>query len=511
MQDGLIFADKFFNIKVRCFVMDAPAKSFVLGTKGHSGYYSCTRCTQKGQMLKHRLIFPTECECTLRTNDTFRNRLQPEHHLRQSVSPLETLNIDIVQQCSLDYMHVICLGVMRTLLNAWVKKKGEDYSLMSWKCETISKELCFNSNNVTKEFQRKPRSLRDLERWKATELRQFLLYTGPFILRNVLSSERYNHFLKLSLALRILLDCNDCRKNNKCAEKLLKSFVNEIPLLYESSFLTYNFHALLHIHEDAKRYGNLDEISAFKFENYLQTVKRQVRKGQNVAAQIYKRQVEKTMSQNNIFSVEDFQYTPSSNVTALQQVYVPQSDNIVRLLMELRTEVASLKTEVVDLKRELKEFKDGNKRQLIKLTEEVLETKLECRKHHGQNLIVDELNEAQKLPFNNKNDLNEFENLLQENEEKLKQFKELIAKTGGEGPAQFLRSSVRKVYSDELATLYSWKGTSTKPSAEKCFIITLIKNICHLKYKTTDREMNVILQKHFVHAKDRLTKRKRND
>ncbi|XP_075167776.1 uncharacterized protein LOC142239921 [Haematobia irritans] len=118
---------------------------------------------------------------------------------------------------------------------------------------------------------------------------------------------------------------------------------------------------------------------------------------------------------------------------------------------------------------------------------------------------------CQKLPFNNKNDLNEFENLLQENEEKLKQIKEVTAKTGGEGHAQFLRYSVRKVYSDELATLYGWKGTSTKPSAEKSFIITLIKNICHLKYETTDREMNVVLQKHFVHAKDRLTKTKRSD
>lgn len=292
MQEGLVFADKFFNIKVRCFVMDAPAKSFVLGTKGHSGYFCCTRCTQKGQIVKHRLILPIESECTVRTNDTFRNRSQPQHHLKQSISPLEKLNIDIISQCSLDYMHVVCLGVMRTLLNAWVNIKGEQYSLVSWKCNTISNELSFNTKNITKEFQRKPRTLKYLERWKATELRQFLLYTGPFILKNVLSSELYSHFLKLSLALRILLDHNDCKKNNNCAEKLLKSFVNEIPSFYESCFLTYNFHALMHIHEDAKLHGSLESISAFKFENYLQTIKRKVRKGQSVAAQIYKRHVE---------------------------------------------------------------------------------------------------------------------------------------------------------------------------------------------------------------------------
>lgn len=150
----------------------------------------------------------------------------------------------------------------------------------------------FNRRNVTNEFQRKPRTLKELDRWKATELRQFLLYTGPFILKKVLSPERYSNFLKLSLAFTILLDTNDSKINNSCAKELLKSFVCEIPILYDLCFLTYNFHNLLHIHEDAKLHGSLDGISAFKFENHLQKVKRKVRKAGGVATQIYKRCVE---------------------------------------------------------------------------------------------------------------------------------------------------------------------------------------------------------------------------
>lgn len=93
----------------------------------------------------------------------------------------------------------------------------------------------------------------------------------------------------------------------------------------------------------------------------------------------------------------------------------------------------------------------------------------------------------------------------------------------------YLRSAIRKVFTDELASLYSWKGTSEKPSAEKLFIVTVIKSktlilsnkiinniyffsfidICHIKYNADDKEINRILQKHFAHSKERLTKRKR--
>jgi len=44
-------------------------------------------------------------------------------------------------------------------------------------------------NCVPIEFQRKPRSLNYVKKWKATEYRQLLLYSEPFILKNILSNE----------------------------------------------------------------------------------------------------------------------------------------------------------------------------------------------------------------------------------------------------------------------------------------------------------------------------------
>lgn len=299
IQEGLHYERKTYEIKMRCFIMDAPARSFIIGTKGHTGYYSCIRCTQKGQMFKNRVVFPITTDSSMRCNETFRSRNQPEHHNEKGPTILETLQIDMVKQIALDYMHVVCLGVTRTLLNAWVKKKGDQFSLTSWKVEMLSNSLVNIRACIPSEFNRKPRALKDLDSFKATELRQFLLYTGPYLLKQILTPERYHHFLNLSVAIRILLDDKNCIVNNKCAENLLHNFVQKVPELYDLSFLTCNFHCLLHIHEDAKLYGSLEGINAFKYENHLQQIKKSVKKSNHVASQLYNRQVEKSLVQES--------------------------------------------------------------------------------------------------------------------------------------------------------------------------------------------------------------------
>lgn len=142
------------------------------------------------------------------------------------------------------------------------------------------------------DFCRKPRDLKEVDRWKATELRQFLLYTGLLLLRDILDETRYNHFLQLSLAMRILLKGNNNAQNIRCAGKLLNSFVDQIPALYDSKLLTYNFHCLTHLEADWFQFGTLENISAFRFENFLWHLKKQIKKGNHVVSQIYNRMVE---------------------------------------------------------------------------------------------------------------------------------------------------------------------------------------------------------------------------
>jgi len=131
----------------------------------------------------------------------------------------------------------------------------------------------------------------ELDRWKATELHQFL-YTGPVVLKSVLPPRLYKHFLTLSIAMSIHLIQDDakCLLYIDYAAKLLHHFVFNCDILYGETFLVYNIHSLLHLADDARHFKtNLDNVSAFPFENYLKTLKRLVRSASNPIAQIAKR------------------------------------------------------------------------------------------------------------------------------------------------------------------------------------------------------------------------------
>lgn len=104
----------------------------------------------------------------------------------------------------LDYMHLVLLGVL---------KKNN----LLWLCGTLKIRLAENSidkisaklielrKSQPTDFCRRPRSLRDVKFWKAIEFRNFLLYSGPIVLKNVLTEDRYRNFMSLHVAMTILV------------------------------------------------------------------------------------------------------------------------------------------------------------------------------------------------------------------------------------------------------------------------------------------------------------------
>lgn len=60
--------------------------------------------------------------------------------------------------------------------------------------------------------------------------------------------------------------------------------------IYGPTFTVYNVHSLIHLCEDSRNFDlSLDDISSFPFENYLQVIKKFVRKPESPLSQIVKR------------------------------------------------------------------------------------------------------------------------------------------------------------------------------------------------------------------------------
>jgi len=89
---------------------DAPAKAFLLNVIGHNAYFGCTSCTEEGTYLKHRVVF-LGLDSPLRSDNTFRMNHDEDYHKDDSL--LKLLPINITETVCLDYMHCVCLGVVK--------------------------------------------------------------------------------------------------------------------------------------------------------------------------------------------------------------------------------------------------------------------------------------------------------------------------------------------------------------------------------------------------------------
>ena len=276
LQDnGFVISGHKVFLNLHSFVCDAPARSFLKKTKSFNGYHGCERCTQNGLYVAGRMTFP-DIQSIPRNDQSFADMLDEEHHVGDVPSPLSELSIGLVTGFVLDYMHLICLGVVRRLLLLWLR--GPLPTRLPANTVNVINDRLISIHQFTPcEFSRRPRSLYDIDRWKATEFRQFVLFTGPVVLLNNLREELYNNFLLLHVAMTCLLSSRLCSLYVDYADKLLKHFVVHGCKIYGPQFAVYNVHNLIHLCDDARRFGPLDNISSFPFENFLGRLKKLVR------------------------------------------------------------------------------------------------------------------------------------------------------------------------------------------------------------------------------------------
>ncbi|KAB0805115.1 hypothetical protein PPYR_02085 [Photinus pyralis] len=291
---GIFLSGNNYPFRIKMLVCDAPAKSYVLNVKGHTAETGCTKCYQTAERINNVMCFPWTAKRNLRSDYEFRNCSQDNHH--QGTTLFTSLpKFDLIKDVPLDYMHLVCLGVMKRLLChknfGWIQGTFL-HKLSATQQGEISKNLKDCNNFIVCEFSnRKARSLQHCARFKAVEFRLLLLYTGPVVFKKFLKPDYYYNFLNLYIAMRILNseDYGTSTDMLVYAKALLDAFVKDSGRIYGPDFISFNVHNLLHLVDDAERFGPVHNFSAFDFENYMQILKKLVRKQDKLIQQIVKR------------------------------------------------------------------------------------------------------------------------------------------------------------------------------------------------------------------------------
>lgn len=172
-REGLIIGGSTVIVSISGFICDFPAKSFICRVKGHTGYFGCTKCETEGVHYNPninnpnsgRVIFP-QLNALLRTDQSFRDKLQPEHH--QGITLLEQLDIDLISGVPLDPMHLTDLGITRKLFVSWIRGKYRNVKLSRDKKNVLAKRIEKVRSYIPDDFPRKLGPLDLLDRWKST-------------------------------------------------------------------------------------------------------------------------------------------------------------------------------------------------------------------------------------------------------------------------------------------------------------------------------------------------------
>lgn len=276
-------------VSVPLICADAPARAKLQNILGHNGIQGCNTCEQSTALLeltaeeeaarqqgkrvkRKRAYMYQEDPAILRTPD----RMQ-EQAGQAPAAPLKNMNgvkgptalssipgINMARSVYAEYMHSVCLGVVKQFLTLWLTVPG------AWNISAHESDIDNFMKNIapSSDIGRLPRGVSDLSNWKASELRSWLLFYSLPCLQNILPHEYFQHWILLVISMFLLLQEEISESDLNIAENLLKHFVKDVSALYRDRDNVYNVHMLLHLVQYVRWHGPLSCNSAFTFENY---------------------------------------------------------------------------------------------------------------------------------------------------------------------------------------------------------------------------------------------------
>ena len=254
-------------------VFDLPAKAAVLCCKQYNGEYGCHVCLNPGKRMPNnsRIYLPqpmypekTHNQITVGARlAQLTNKSMLGVNGTSSLAPV----LDLVESIPVDYMHCVLEGVTRWLLKAWTDSSYHGSPFYIGRSITqIDTQLL--KQKPPQEASRPPRSIKKhMKYWKASELRNWLLYYSLPLLLNVLPPLYWHHYALLVCAMHILLGDRINIPQIDAAEQMLIDFCKMLPELYGEASCTANAHLLNHLTKYVRLWGPLWTHSAFGFES----------------------------------------------------------------------------------------------------------------------------------------------------------------------------------------------------------------------------------------------------
>ncbi|XP_034237158.1 uncharacterized protein LOC117642758 [Thrips palmi] len=265
---------------------DAPARAKIQNLISHNGNFGCNTCeqtmekiplTRQELRLKRRGVKVTrkrgfmfkEIPATLRTDERMRRQARIAFNTQKPclgvkgptiVSCLPDL--DTARCVFSEYMHGVCLGVVKRFLNLWLTVPGP------WNISHFVNDMdnFMQSTAPPSDITRLPRNVSDFKYWKASEFRHWLLFYSLPCISGKLPNQYVKHWSLLVLAVYLLLQEEITRQDLKNARLLLRAFVKDVGRLYRQRDNTYNVHQLLHLDLYVKWWGPLWCTAAFSLE-----------------------------------------------------------------------------------------------------------------------------------------------------------------------------------------------------------------------------------------------------
>ncbi|KAF7234255.1 hypothetical protein EG68_12286, partial [Paragonimus skrjabini miyazakii] len=173
LPDGLRSTpNRILQYSLRSVTCDTSARCFV------------RQCTQEGVQVARRPTFSSS-HSPLRTREMFQRQSNAAHRFEDS--RFCGIPSDVVSTFSSDYMHLVCLRVMKRMSNLWLFSPVDLSLRLGVKNVTLISDGMSDLQRTTPcDFAWRCRPLTEVERWKATAFRQILPCLGPVVPRGVL-------------------------------------------------------------------------------------------------------------------------------------------------------------------------------------------------------------------------------------------------------------------------------------------------------------------------------------